>query len=227
MYPSRMAFCRLWFLTLTSCCSSHLYFYFRLGLPGLDLNEKYHRIISHFLKDIESVQNTYMSLKDDPPVVRDLPPMAGKIAWSQQLLHRLQEPMEEFRASSASLLAQAPDLKRVVKKYNKTARVLLEFEVVYHQAWLRQVRRFVKFVLLLLTSYLYCHLWDVLSVIDCLYLDVRSGVMFWSSHHTELSLFFVSSYSLTCRWRLQRLAYRHPSLFSTRRQTSSSLTLTR
>eukprot|EP00117_Sycon_ciliatum_P004310 scpid857/ scgid8744/ Dynein heavy chain 5, axonemal; Axonemal beta dynein heavy chain 5; Ciliary dynein heavy chain 5 len=110
-----------------------------LGISGLDVKEKYHRTIAHYMNDIETVQRIYMAFKDNPPVERNLPPMAGKIAWSQQLLRRIQEPMDAFRSSTPELLAQTPDLKRVVKKYNKTARVLLEFEVVYHQAWLRQV----------------------------------------------------------------------------------------
>lgn len=30
--------------------------------------------------------------------------------------------------------------KKIVRNYNKTAKVLIEFEVLYHQAWLQQVQ---------------------------------------------------------------------------------------
>ena len=35
---------------------------------------------------------------------------------------------------------QGPDGKKIIKNYNKLAKVLLEFEVLYHRVWLRQVR---------------------------------------------------------------------------------------
>ena len=35
---------------------------------------------------------------------------------------------------------QGEDSKRIVRNYNKVAKVLMEFEVLYHQAWIKQVR---------------------------------------------------------------------------------------
>ena len=31
------------------------------------------------------------------------------------------------------------DARKIVKNYNKTAKVLLEYEMLYHRAWLEQV----------------------------------------------------------------------------------------
>ena len=36
-------------------------------------------------------------------------------------------------------ILQADESKRIVRNYNKVAKVLLEFEVLYHQAWVKQV----------------------------------------------------------------------------------------
>ncbi len=63
---------------------------------------------------------------------------SGKIAWARQLFRRIQEPMEVFQQHPVIL--QGIEAKKIIKNYNKLAKVLLEFEVLYHRGWLRQVR---------------------------------------------------------------------------------------
>ena len=46
--------------------------------------------------------------------------------------------MEHFQKYSA--IFKRDEAKKIVKNYNKTAKVLLEYEMLYHQAWLEQVR---------------------------------------------------------------------------------------
>lgn len=79
----------------------------------------------------------YQKNKNDPPVARDLPPIAGKIAWARQLYRRIQEPMEVFKQQGK--LLEMPEAKRIIKNFNKLAKVLLEFEMLYHRGWLRQI----------------------------------------------------------------------------------------
>lgn len=83
------------------------------------------------------VSKLYTRQKNDPPIARDMPPIAGKIMWARQLFHKIQEPMELFQQQPNIL--QTADAKRIVRNYNKVAKVLLEFEVLYHRGWLRQV----------------------------------------------------------------------------------------
>ena len=63
--------------------------------------------------------------------------MIGKIAWARQLFRKIQEPMEYFQKYPEVLKEE--EAKKIVKNYNKTAKVLIEYEVLYHQAWLQQV----------------------------------------------------------------------------------------
>ncbi|XP_052714224.1 dynein axonemal heavy chain 5-like isoform X2 [Crassostrea angulata] len=109
----------------------------KLNLPGLGIYDKYQRILSHYGKDIENVSKLYQKNKNDPPVARDLPPIAGKIAWARQLYRRIQEPMEVFKQQGK--LLEMPEAKRIIKNFNKLAKVLLEFEMLYHRGWLRQI----------------------------------------------------------------------------------------
>ena len=64
--------------------------------------------------------------------------LLGKVAWSRQLFRRIQEPMEAFQVHP--LIMSSVDGRKVIKNYNKLAKTLLEFEVLYHRGWLRQVR---------------------------------------------------------------------------------------
>lgn len=43
------------------------------------------------------VSRIYMKQKLDPPIGRDLPPVAGRIMWARQLYSRIQGPMELFQ----------------------------------------------------------------------------------------------------------------------------------
>jgi len=54
------------------------------------------------------------------------------------LFRRIQEPMEIFQ-QQPKLLENAPESKKIIKNFNKLAKVLLEFEVLYYRGWLRQV----------------------------------------------------------------------------------------
>ncbi|XP_069469880.1 dynein axonemal heavy chain 5 [Ambystoma mexicanum] len=109
----------------------------RLGIPDLSIHEKYHKIIQNYGHDIEMVSKVYTMQKNDPPLGRDLPPVAGKIVWSRQLFHRIQEPMDLLQHYPSIL--QMEKAKRIIRNYNKVAKVLLEYEVLFHRGWLKQI----------------------------------------------------------------------------------------
>lgn len=113
-------------------------FLIRLQIPNLGINEKYQKILQNYGYDIEAVCKLYSKQKQDPPLARNLPPIAGKILWARHLFHRIQQPMDSFQQQPAVL--QTPDGKRIIHNYNKVARVLMEFEVIYHRGWLQQVK---------------------------------------------------------------------------------------
>lgn len=59
--------------------------------------------------------------KHDPPVLRNLPPVAGNITWSRHLLKRIEGPMKQFESNQNVLAGK--DAKRIIKTYNKVAKV--------------------------------------------------------------------------------------------------------
>nr|QWY73219.1 dynein heavy chain 5 [Hofstenia miamia] len=103
----------------------------------LDLLEKYFIVLMRYDKNLESCRKTYMKQKNDPPIPRNMPPIAGKIAWARQLFRKIEEPMKIFMQKQEIL--KSPKAKKIIKNYNKTAAVLLEFEMLYHRGWFRAV----------------------------------------------------------------------------------------
>uniref|UniRef100_A0A8B9IM28 Dynein axonemal heavy chain 5 n=1 Tax=Anser cygnoides TaxID=8845 RepID=A0A8B9IM28_ANSCY len=108
-----------------------------LQIPNLGIDEKYQKILQNYGHDIEAICKLYTKQKQDPPLARNLPPIAGRILWARHLFQRIQEPMESFQQHPSVL--QTPDGKRVIRNYNKVAKVLMEFEVIYHRGWLQQI----------------------------------------------------------------------------------------
>ncbi|KAK1192580.1 DYH8 protein, partial [Pygoscelis papua] len=94
-------------------------------------------ILQHYVAELEATKKLYQIQKDNPPLARNMPPVAGKILWVRQLFRRINEPINYFHKKS-NILA-TPEGKAVVRLYNSIAYVLVEFEVIYHNAWMKEI----------------------------------------------------------------------------------------
>ncbi|KAH3727100.1 hypothetical protein DPMN_053025, partial [Dreissena polymorpha] len=104
---------------------------------NLDINEKYTKVMVNYGRDLESIRKLYQKFKQDPIIPRNLPPVAGKIAWARQLYRKIEDPMKAFKTKPAIL--KTAEAKKIVRNYNKMAGVLMEYEMLYHRGWLRAV----------------------------------------------------------------------------------------
>ena len=64
---------------------------------NLDMNEKYMKVLMNYSRDLESIRKLYQKSKQDPMIPRNLPPVAGKIAWARQLYRKIEGPMKVFK----------------------------------------------------------------------------------------------------------------------------------
>ncbi|XP_033097914.1 dynein heavy chain 5, axonemal-like [Anneissia japonica] len=109
----------------------------RLNISHLNIEEKYAVILHHFGFELETIRKLYQKNKEDPPVPRDMPPVSGKISWARQLFRRIQQPMDVIKVEVN--IMKSPEAKRIIRNYNRMASVLMEFELLYHRAWVKQV----------------------------------------------------------------------------------------
>ena len=63
----------------------------------MDVTDKYMKVLSSYGQDLEQVRTTYQAEKTSPEAPRNLPPIAGRIAWARQLFRRIEAPMNVFQ----------------------------------------------------------------------------------------------------------------------------------
>jgi len=102
-----------------------------------DLDNKFTIIFQTYGMELQQVQTLYEQNKHDPPIPRNLPPVAGNITWSRHLLNRIEEPMKKFESNQNVL--NSKEAKRIIKTYNKVARTLVAFEYLWYQAWVQSI----------------------------------------------------------------------------------------
>uniref|UniRef100_A0A4W5NZY5 Dynein, axonemal, heavy chain 5 n=1 Tax=Hucho hucho TaxID=62062 RepID=A0A4W5NZY5_9TELE len=99
----------------------------------LDLTDKYMAVLQRYSRDLELVRKLYQKQKDNPPIPRNMPPVAGKIMWSRQLFRKIELPMSILKNKMDIL--KTPEMRKVIRSYNKMAAILLEYELLYHRGW--------------------------------------------------------------------------------------------
>jgi len=97
------------------------------------LNAKYLAVFTNFSHDLDAISNMYETLKENPPMPRDAPPVAGRIVWVRHLLKMIEVPMTKFRQHAALMISR--DSKAIIKKYNQIAQAFVEYEVLWEKAW--------------------------------------------------------------------------------------------
>ncbi|KAM9349881.1 dynein axonemal heavy chain 8-like [Symphorus nematophorus] len=112
-----------------------------LNIPCLDkkMSNILGRILQHYASEVEFVKTLYDKQRDNPPLPRNMPPVAGRISWVRHLYKKIEEPISFLKENSDILCS--PEGQDVVKMYNQTASVLVEFESVYHRAWMDEVSK--------------------------------------------------------------------------------------
>ncbi|XP_039872861.1 dynein heavy chain 8, axonemal-like isoform X1 [Simochromis diagramma] len=111
----------------------------RLNIPCINAHVPHllSHILQRYVSEVEFVRKHYGNHKDNPPLARDMPPVAGRIGWARHLFKKIEEPMLHIKENSDILLS--PQGRNAVKMYNQTAASLVKFECIYYQAWLEEV----------------------------------------------------------------------------------------
>ncbi|CAD7937238.1 unnamed protein product [Amoebophrya sp. A120] len=104
-----------------------------------DLESKFTVIFHNYGLELTTVQDQYEKHKAAPPLVRNLPPVAGNITWARHLLKRIEGPMQKFQRSPSVLAGK--DAKKIIRMYNKMAKTLVEFETLWYQAWVHSIEQ--------------------------------------------------------------------------------------
>ncbi|XP_062857915.1 dynein axonemal heavy chain 8-like [Trichomycterus rosablanca] len=101
-----------------------------------EISTTLHLILQHYVTELEAVNQHYQTYREDPPIGRNMPPVAGRIVWVRQLFSKIQEPISYIEKNSEVL--STSEGQDVVQLYNRSAAVFVEFEILYYTAWMNR-----------------------------------------------------------------------------------------
>jgi dynein heavy chain len=98
-----------------------------------DLDSKLSVIFNNYGQELAEIELIYEKNKHNPPIARNMPPVAGNITWARHLLRKIEDPMNKFQGNSTVLATK--ESKKIIRLYNKVARTLIAFEYLWYEAW--------------------------------------------------------------------------------------------
>lgn len=88
-----------------------------------DLDSKLTLIFHNYGMELTHVEAMYEKNKHNPPIARNMPPVAGNISWARHLLRKIEDPMLKFQGSPTVLASK--ESKKIIRTYNKGLFTLL------------------------------------------------------------------------------------------------------
>ena len=104
------------------------------GAINKQMMDKFTDILAQFGREIHSTSNMFLEQKDDPPVTRNQPPVAGAISWSRSLFSRIRKTMRRFSIMEEDMMRDEVGIE-VHRNYMNLARDMLAFEKSWFGSW--------------------------------------------------------------------------------------------
>ncbi|VDQ02762.1 unnamed protein product [Trichobilharzia regenti] len=105
---------------------------------NLDLPSKYELVLKNYTNELEMIRQLYEKQKYDPPIARNITPIAGKIFWARHLYKQIDKPMEQFKEKCPEVL-WGQEGQKCVKNFNRIAEALVQFELIYYHHWCQTI----------------------------------------------------------------------------------------
>ncbi|CAF4468837.1 unnamed protein product [Rotaria sp. Silwood2] len=79
-----------------------------------EMIEQFTAILLQYCKEIDGIYDLFIKYKDNPPIFKDFPPIAGVIQWTRFLFTRIKLPMIKFHLNRVSISIDS--LRSIVNK---------------------------------------------------------------------------------------------------------------
>ncbi|XP_052412947.1 dynein axonemal heavy chain 10 [Carassius gibelio] len=97
------------------------------------LMKKFNDILAQYCKEMDLLNDLFMKLKDNPPLNKNNPPVAGAIIWERFLLDRMRYPIRRFK--EAREMMDSEEGKAVVSKFLEVAMRMRDYELELFNQW--------------------------------------------------------------------------------------------
>ena len=105
-----------------------------------ELERKHIALVQAYGQDLKAVQELFLTERDNPPIARNLPPIAGALTWCRGLKERIQEPMSKLETLNKSIM-EREEAKEVTKVYSTIISSLEDYEHQKIEEWGSDVER--------------------------------------------------------------------------------------
>ncbi len=86
------------------------------------------------------IQENHAKLKNQPPLARNMPSVAGNIGWAWHLLKRMTEPMQKFHGNPQAFKGNR-EVRCLTRTHNEMANTIVKFKLVWHTAWTASIEQ--------------------------------------------------------------------------------------
>ncbi|CAG9462277.1 unnamed protein product [Pedinophyceae sp. YPF-701] len=108
------------------------------GAINRQMMEKLSDILMQFSREIDEARAMFNECKEDPPITRNQPRVAGSIKWARSLFSRIKKTMSKLQNIQGDM--QEAELgKDVHAKYIAVAKVMMQYEKALYSQWKDQV----------------------------------------------------------------------------------------
>ena len=96
-----------------------------------NLTSKYNTILHSYATELDAIQRVFNDHRTDPPMVRNMPEIAGKIIWSKHLFQKITGPIHMFPQN----VINSTEIKKYYGNYNTLGKQLTINEMWYYNLW--------------------------------------------------------------------------------------------
>lgn len=99
----------------------------------LIINDKYAEIFSYYDNDLIDTEGTFEKHCNNPPLLRNAPPIGGAISWIRRLTKNIEDPMQQFKENK--FITSLNEFGLTYKRYQKLINSMVLFENNYLTHW--------------------------------------------------------------------------------------------
>ncbi|GJQ67798.1 hypothetical protein Trydic_g16579 [Trypoxylus dichotomus] len=105
-------------------------------IPLTKMHDKHERILKYCEREVDRIVKLYRKQKDDPPVPRMFPPIAGRVKWARSLVYHLEELLSSV--TSHHILKTLPATVELSKRHKAAENTLKSYESDMVAIWMKQ-----------------------------------------------------------------------------------------
>ncbi|XP_041853005.1 dynein heavy chain 10, axonemal [Melanotaenia boesemani] len=100
------------------------------------LMRKFDDILTQYCKEVNSINEVFKAQKDNPPLSKNEPPVAGAIRWASMMLHQIKQTILPFLKVPEML--DSEQIKMAKDKSLEIAKQIKEYQKQQHESWMEK-----------------------------------------------------------------------------------------